>query len=94
MAERTRTRHGADRVNVALLTLAGFLAVLALLASQLHAPAAHRAPRRVLLRKIYETKVDERVIGRAAHGGASSSSESSTLAGASAEAPAVATRTS
>jgi hypothetical protein len=52
-----------DRPTIALFSLAGFLLVLALLGSQLgvigHAASAR--PREVLVRRVYETTVVERV---------------------------------
>ncbi len=92
MSERSRTR-GPDRVTLGLLTLACFLAVLALLGAQLGAPAARKPPRTTLVRKIYRTTIDEKVIG-SAHGPSSSTSESQSLGPSSAEPAAIATHTS
>jgi hypothetical protein len=55
-----RSRRGPDRVTVMLLTLAAFLAVLAILAARLRAtPAAAPAPspRVVVLRRVYRTTI-------------------------------------
>ena len=54
-----------------LMTLAGFLLVLALLASQLRPTAP--APRRpvVVLRRVYETRVIETIPGGSGRGGTS-----------------------
>lgn len=93
MSERSRTR-GPDRVTLGLLTLACFLAVLALLGSQLSAPAAPKPPRTALVRKIYETTIDDTVIGAGTRGPSNSTSESQTLGPSSAESAAVGTRTS
>ena len=93
MSERSRT-HGPDRVTLGLLTLACFLAVLALLGAELSAPAARKPPRTALVRKIYRTTVEEKIIGSAAHGPSSSTSESQTLGPSGAEPAAVGTRTS
>jgi hypothetical protein len=51
-----------DRLTIAMVSLAAFLIVLALLAAQLgHAGTRHASARAVLLRRIYETTVVERV---------------------------------
>jgi hypothetical protein len=51
-----------DRLTIAMGSLAAFLVVLALLATQLgHASPTHPPARAVLVRRIYETKVVERV---------------------------------
>jgi hypothetical protein len=52
-----------DRPTIALFSLAGFLVVLALLGSQLGVAghAASARPREVLVRRIYQTTVVERV---------------------------------
>lgn len=91
MAERTSAKRGGDAVTVGLVSIAGFLLVLALLGSQLRAASARTAPRPVLVRKIYRTTVDERVIGAVSRGPSSTSSESSS--GSAAAVP-LATRTS
>ncbi len=70
--------EGSSRVTVGLFSLAGFLAVLALLGAQLRAASAPSAVRRpVLVRRIYRTTVEERVIGAISRGPSSSTSESS-----------------
>ncbi len=60
---------GPDRLTVLLLTIAAFLLVVALLATQIR-PAAVPAPPRpvVVLRKVYETSVVETVPGAGARG--------------------------
>jgi hypothetical protein len=59
-------------VTVSLLALAGFLALLALLAWQVRAPAPHAgSPRVVVLRRIYMTTEIETVTGARAGGGTS-----------------------
>ena len=57
-------RRASDRITVALFSLAAFLLVLALLGTQLsQAGSSHAAARRrVLVRRIYETTVVERVL--------------------------------
>lgn len=69
MLERAHTRRtrGAGVVATAAAALALFLALLVVLAVRLreHPPAAavHVAPRVVIVRRVYETIVHERVIG-------------------------------
>jgi hypothetical protein len=93
-----RRRGGPDRVTVALSSLAAFLLVLAVLATQLHARpvATHRGT--VLLRRIYRTTVIERVLPAGTGGAAGGTSVSQSVSGSSAGAlPAAAlpvTRTS
>ena len=92
MADRPSRSRGGSAATVGLLSLAGFLAVLALLGSQLRATSTSAEVRRpVLLRKVYRTTVDERVIGAVSRGPSSSTSESSSGAAA---APLPTTRTS
>lgn len=93
MADRRNRSGRGDAVTVGILSLAGFLVVLALLGTQLRAATSSADARRrpVLVRRIYRTTVDERVIGAVSRGPSSSTSESSS--GASAAAP-LATRTS
>jgi hypothetical protein len=90
---RKRSRPGPDRLSAALFTLAAFLVVLALLATQLKAPRAVNLQPQVLVRRIYETRTVETVIGSSRRGSSSTQSVSSS---ASAPAPggAVVTRTS
>ena len=80
-------------MSVALFSIAGFLAVLALLGSQLGPTAAHGARRSVIVRRIYQTTVQERVIGSRG-GRASSSSSQSSSSSAAAPLPPLASRTS
>jgi hypothetical protein len=85
---RARGRSGPDRLTVALLALAGFLTVLALLAAQLNSDAVNvRASRAIVLRRVYETRVVETISGPGSRGGRSvtqsvSSSGSSYTSGA------------
>jgi hypothetical protein len=61
-AGRRRPVPGPDRLTVVLFSVACFLAVLALLSSQLQAPT--RSPRPVVvLRKIYRTTVVTTIAG-------------------------------
>ena len=58
------SRRGPDRLTVVLLSVAAFLSVLALLGTQLRAAASSpRAPRVVLVRRIYRTTVVETIAG-------------------------------
>jgi hypothetical protein len=86
-----RRASGPDRLTVLLLTIAAFLLVLALLASQIRAadkPVAARPV--VVLRKVYETRYVESVPSTDAAGGGTSvtqsvsSSSSSPAAGSAA----------
>lgn len=90
-----RGTDGPDRLTVALLSLAAFLTVLALLAGQFAAAAAALRPHRVVLvRTIYRTKVIETIAGGS---GGTSVSRSVSTTGASAGAgstAALTTRTS
>jgi hypothetical protein len=93
---RVRGQSGPDRVSVALFSLAAFLAILALLASQLSGGVGHVRPAPAILRKVYRTTVVERVLpaGTGGRGGASvTQSESGSVSGALPAAP-IATRTS
>jgi hypothetical protein len=93
---RPRPRRGPDRVTIALLTLAAFLVVLAVLAGRLRAaPTAAPVRHVVVLRRIYRTTVIDD--NRAGAAGSSSMSVSTSGAGApsaGAAAAAPATRTS
>ena len=83
-----------DRVTVALLSVAAFLAVLALLGTQLRGAAAHApAHRVVVLRRIYRTTIVETVHG-GAPGGPSVTQSVSSSGGAMTPTAAPATRTS
>lgn len=71
---------GADRLTVALFSLASFLVVLALLAGQFRLTAPGASQKRVIIvRKVYETRVVETVIG--ARGGGTSVSQSQSSSG-------------
>jgi hypothetical protein len=86
-----------DRPTIALFSLAGFLVVLALLGSQLgvvgHAGAR---PREVLVRRVYQTTVVERVPRSVAIGASTGSSTVTQSVSGSSSIPAAApvTRTS
>lgn len=67
---RVRRSSGSDRLSVALYSLAAFLLVLALLASELRAGTRNARPHQVIvLRKVYRTTVIETIAG--GHGGTS-----------------------
>lgn len=90
--ERPAARRGADRMTVLLVSLAGFLVVLALLAAELRTAPAPTAPRVVLLRRIYRTTVVESVGGGSAGPAVTESVSSTGSSGVPAAAPV--TRTS
>jgi len=72
-----------DRLTIAMGSLAAFLVVLALLATQLgHATPTHPSARAVLVRRIYETTVVERVPAASAARSTSSVTQSVSAAGA------------
>jgi hypothetical protein len=87
-----RRTGGADRVNVALFSLAAFLTVFAMLGAQL----THQGPRAkaasVLVRRIYRTTVIERVMPAGTPG--KGSVTQSVSGSASAPLPILTTRTS
>ena len=67
---RARRPGGADRLTVALLSVAAFLAVLALLGAEVRASATHGgAGHVVLVRRVYRTTVVETVVGGSGRGG-------------------------
>jgi hypothetical protein len=96
MAATTRPRAwrtaGPDRITVMLITLAGFLAVLALMAGQLRGNVAVHANPPVVLRRIYITRVVETVPASAR--GGSSVTESVSSSGTSSPAAGPTTRSS
>jgi hypothetical protein len=82
-----------DRLTIAMGSLAAFLIVLALLATQLgHASPARPSARAVLVRRVYETTVVERV--PAASAAYSTSSVTQSVSGAGALQATPVTRTS
>jgi hypothetical protein len=91
---RGRSASGPDRLTVLLLSVAAFLLVLALLASQLRSSTAIvPAHRVVVLRRIYETRVIESGPGASGAGG-TSVSQSVSNSGPAAAPAAVSTRSS
>jgi hypothetical protein len=88
---RRAVRSGPDRATVVLFSLAAFLVVLAMLASQLRVTAAPAQQRRVLvIRRIYRTTIVETVIGP---GRGTSMSQSISSSGSSNAYPTAATPT-
>lgn len=91
---RPTRRGGSDRITVMLFSLAAFLAVLAMLVSQLPVTsvAQHRAA--VIIRRVYRTTVIETVVGGGAGGTTVSRSTSSSGGAVATPAPAPTTRAS
>ena len=88
---KARELHSRRRgvTTAAVTATAAFLAVLTVLALQLRAnPAsagiATQKPRVVILRRVYQTTVHERIIGAAGKGGTTVSSSSASVSGATA----------
>jgi hypothetical protein len=79
---RRRGVAGPDRVTVLLLTLASFLAVLALLAWQLRTTTAVRMSPAKVVRRVYQTTIVETVVGPS-HGNGSSVTQSVSSSGSS-----------
>lgn len=84
---------GGDRLTVALFALAAFLTVLALLAIQLRAGSAAPTRPRIVLRRVYETRVVETRVG-GTDGGSSVTQSVSSSGSAAAPASAASTRSS
>jgi hypothetical protein len=82
-SRRGRVR-GADRLTVALFSGAAFLAVLALLATQVggqaHAGRTAVRPREILVRRVYRTRVVTRILP-AGSGGRSGETVSQSVSG-------------
>ena len=74
-----RRATGPDRITVMLLTLTVFLIILAVLAWQVRSVPARTARRMVVVRRVYETRVVETVVG--APGGGSSVTQSVSSSG-------------
>jgi hypothetical protein len=72
-----RRSAGPDRITIYLLSLGAFLAVLALMAWQLRSAPTPPARPVVVLRRVYQTKVVETVIGAAKGSGGVTQSVSS-----------------
>ena len=84
-----RAAAGPDRITVMLLTLTVFLVILAVLAWQMRSAPARPVHRMVVLRRVYETRVVETVVGAA--GVAGSVTQSVSSSGSAAGTPAAAT---
>ena len=96
---RPRTGSGPSVVTTVWVALAAFLVLLIVLATQLRndptaAGLAAQTPRVVVVRRIYETIVHERIIGASGKGGATTVSSSSAVSASPLPAAPVATRTS
>ncbi len=90
-----RAASGPDRLTVLLLTVAAFLAVLAVLASQLRVSSVGGSAKPVVvLRKVYETRVVETVNGKGGATGGTSVTQSVSSSGSAAPASAPTTRSS
>lgn len=87
-AAGSRPGAGPDRITVMLLTLAVFLVILAGLAWQVRSAPARPVHRMVVLRRVYETRVVETVVGAA---GGSSVTQSVSSSGSASALPAAAT---
>ena len=84
-----RAAAGPDRITVMLLTVTVFLVILAVLAWQMRSAPARPVHRMVVLRRVYETRVIETVVGAA--GVAGSVTQSVSSSGSAAGVPAAAT---
>ncbi len=85
---RPRGRGGSDRLSVLLFSVAGFLAVFALLVSQLPVTSSATSRPVPMLRKIITTRIIETIKGRTGPGGTSvSQSVSGSASGPSVAAP-------
>jgi hypothetical protein len=71
ISRRARRTREPDGVTVTMLTVAAFLVILALLAWPMRSSPAGPARRVVVLRRVYETRVVETVVGGAGRGGTS-----------------------
>jgi len=70
-SRRASPARGPDGVTVTLLTVAGFLVILALLAWQMRSAPTRPARRVIVMRRVYETRVVETVVGGSGPGGRS-----------------------
>jgi hypothetical protein len=96
---RRRPAAGPSILTTVSVALAAFLVLLIVLATQLRndrtaADLAAQKPRIVIVRRIYETIVHERIIGATGKGGATTVSSSSAVSASPLPAAPVATRTS
>jgi hypothetical protein len=93
ISARTARSTGPDGVTVTMLTLAGFLAILALMAWQIRSSPARPPRRMIVVRRVYETHVIETIVG-ATHGGNSVTQSVSSSAGGTSLPTTPATRSS
>ena len=92
---KRRAASGPDRLTVLLLTIAAFLAVLAVLAGQLRVSSAGSSLKPVVvLRKVYETRVVETVNGKGGGTRGTSVTQSVSSSGSAAPTSAPTTRSS
>lgn len=71
-------RSGApDRLTVVIYAVAAFLAVLALLAWQVRAAPIRQARQLVVVRRVYDTRIVETIVGRPGIGSSTTQSISS-----------------
>jgi hypothetical protein len=68
---RASPARGPDTVTVTMLTVAGFFVILALLAWQVRSVPARPARRVIVMRRVYETRIVETVVGGSRRGGGS-----------------------
>jgi hypothetical protein len=87
ISPRRPAAAGPDRITVLLLTLTVFLVILAGLAWQVRSAPTRSVHRMVVLRRVYETRVVETVVG----GGSSSVTQSVSSSGSASAMPAAAT---
>lgn len=88
---RPARRGGSDRVTVMLFSLAAFLAVLAVLISQLAITTVAQRRAAVIIRRVYRTTVIETVVG--GHTGRTTVSRSTSSSGGPPATPAPAPTT-
>ena len=93
-SRRASRAWGPDGVTVTMLTIAGFLIILTLLAWRMRAPPTHPARRMIVTRRIYETRVVETVVGGPRRGGSSTTQSVSGAVPASSLSATPATRSS
>lgn len=83
---RVSRRGGPDGVTVTMLTLAVFLVILAVLASGMRGGAAAPGHPMVVVRRVYETRVVETIVG-GSKGGSSVTQSVSSSAGTTGSVP-------
>ncbi len=80
-SHKPRRAGGPDGVTVTMLTLAAFLGILSLMAWQLRAAPSSPARGMIVVRRIYQTRVIETVVGGPSAGTSVTQSASSTASG-------------